>query len=447
MLIRHFIKSDVFRELEEKHSVKYVFHHDDTSDKQGINVNVATLGLKNFTKFSIPRGRMGLWDHLYNPTVLNKLRGTDYYDARYDIMYQTRSHKWAKRYVHLSKPIIFPIYSYLFKRYMGMFKPLHDFVKSEAPDIILHPSILQGYFINELVPICKDLNIPFVCLMNSWDNPAQKAAATGQPDKLIVWGEQTRRHAIEYMKMPADDVLMFGAAQFQIYRKPVTENDDELRALFNVPKGLPIILYGGTSKSVLETKHLEIIEKAIDDGELAPCHIIYRPHPWRGKLLKGEDDFFKCGFKHITMDPSMEPYYRRISTQDQAGFDLADYDVTRKLLHLVDAVTSPLSTILLEAVMHEKPIQILMTSEHVQDDVKAIYKSGNRQVHFHDLDGPGVLRCETTAAMAAGCGKLLEMSQDTAVKGQLRELAHYFAVMDGPSYGERLRDLVDEMTK
>ena len=446
MVIRHFILSGAFAELERAYDVKYVFHTDETSSTQGIYTDVDKLGLANSVRLAIPRKRMGTWDHLYCPTVLNNQRGTDNYKARLELIYLMRSAKWVRRYEFLSLPGVFPLFRLLFSRAMGVYRPLRDFVRNERPDIVIHPTILQGYFINELVPICKGLDIPLICLMNSWDNPSQKSAATGRPDKLVVWGEQTRRHAVELMGMPPDDVLMFGAAQFQIYRKSVTESDQELRAQFGVPVGVPILLYGGTSKSVLENKHLEIIEAAIRDGRIPPCHVIYRPHPWRGELMDGERSFFDCGFEHVTMDPFMVPYYRRVVSGDAKEFDMADYDVTRRLLHLVDAVTSPLSTILLEAVMHQKPVQILLDAETGSKLSEDFLKLSPNLTHFAELKGPGITYCTDRNIIPEGCARLLEQAKDPEIRSGLKKLGDSFAIMDGPTYAERLLALIDEMT-
>lgn len=446
MLIRHFILSSVFSELEDAYDVKYIFHNDETSAKRSIHIDVKSLGLVNAISFHLPRQRMGNWDHLYCPTILHRLRGTDYYEERRNLFREMRAPKWVRRYEFLAKPGIFQVYSRLFRTVQGVYQPLLELIKNDPPDLVLHPTILQGFFINELVPICRKLRIPFVCLMNSWDNPAQKAAATGHPDKLVVWGEQTRQHAIKYMKMPPEDILMFGAAQFQIFRKPVKETDAELRALFRVPAGKRILLYGGTSKSVAESEHLKIIENAIESGTIPDCHVIYRPHPWRGGLTSLETDFFACNFKHITMDPFMEAYYRKAVQTDYRGFDMADYEVTRKLLHLVDAVTSPLSTILLEAVMHQKPVQILSAAEHVDPQAKSLYQTATRQIHFADLAGDGVLRCNSADEIPEGCRHLMELAGNSEIKAGLKKLADHFVVMDGPGYGERLKVLADEMT-
>lgn len=445
MLIRHFILSGTFNALEKEFDVKYVFHTDDNAQKVGFHTDITALGLENYTTFHVPRKRLGLWDHLYCPKVLNTQRGTDNYKSRLQLMYLTRSPKWVKRYEFLSLPGIYNLYSLIYKTFMGAYSPLLKFLKDEDPNIIIHPSLLQGFFINELVPHAKTLQIPFICLMNSWDNPSAKAVATGHPDKLVVWGEQTRRHAIEYMKMPPEDVLMFGAAQFQIYRNPVTETDVELRALFCVPADLPIILYGGTSKGVLENNHLQLLEDSIEHGHIPPCHILYRPHPWRGGLLPNERSFFDYDFKHVTMDPFMERYYRDAIAGGSKGFDMADYDVTRKLMKLVCAVTSPLSTILLETIMHQKPVQILLFSDTDNEINQGVLDVATTIAHFADMKGHGINYCSDESSIADGCKLLLRQAEDPEIKKCLKKTAEFFVVMDGPTYSERLLTLANQM--
>lgn len=446
MIIRHFIHSNAFANLEKNYDVKYVFHQEQGTEKRNIFINLESLNLKNYVRFHVPRKRMGTWDHLFVPKTLNVQRGTDNYNDSLTLSYIIRSKKWVDRYRFLALPVIFPIFQATFRLFMGVYKPLEDFVREEHPDIVFHPTILQGYFINELVPICKKQGIPFVCLMNSWDNPSQKAATTGFPDRLVVWGEQTHRHAVEYMKMPADKILKFGAAQFQIYRKPVTETDAELRDLFQVPKGIPILLYAGISKGVLENNQLQLIDTAIENGTIPPCHVIYRPHPWRGPLRPNERSFFDYNFKNITLDPFMGEFYQRVIDGSQAGFDPADYDVTRKLLHLVDAVTSPLSTILLEAIIKQKPVQILLNSDTDSEQSKQIMALASTITHFADLKGPGVNYCTDQSKIGDGIKILLEQAKDPEIKKSLKGLAEYFTITEGPTYSERLLLLAEELT-
>ena len=446
MLIRHFICSGVFCALEKEFEVKYIFHEDSTNlEKRGIHANIESLGLTNFARLEVPRKRMGTWDHLYCPTVLNRLRGSDYYEARRDLFMQMRPHKWVRRHEMLSKPVVFWIYSRLFRALMGTHHGLEQLLRAEAPDMVFHPTILQGYFINELVPACRSKSIPLVCLMNSWDNASQKAAATGCPDKLVVWGEQSRRHAVDYMGMPPEDTLIFGAAQFQVYREAVVETRSQLCNLFGVPEGVPLLLYGGASKSVHETRHLEIIDQAITEGTLPQCHVIYRPHPWRGELRTGEPDFFQCSFRHVTMDPHMEDYYRKITVARDDGFDLAEYKPTQKLLHLVDAVVSPFSTILLESILHGKPVLILAGDEYVDDEVRAIYRSFGSHLHIREFKGRGINWCQITASLIQQCTELLAQADEPDIEDALKETGRFFVETGGVSYGKRLVNLAQEL--
>lgn len=446
MLIRHFVLAGAFRELERRYDVTYVVQTDPSSDKTAINVDVEKLGLKNLVRFQIPRKRMGSWDKLFCVTALANQRGTRNYRYRRQLIADVRGWPRTRYYELLSMPGIFPVMRRKMMKELGVYQPLRDFLEKERPDIVIHPSILAGYFINELAQICPALRIPLVVLMNSWDNPSTKAMNAGLSDRLVVWGPQTRKHAIEYMKMPPERVLEFGAAQFDIYREPIRETDADLRRMFGVPAQGPVVLYAGVSKSVNETAHLIALDQAIADGRIPPCHVIYRPHPWRGQLVEGEKNFFDVEFRHITMDPFMADYYRRVAASPDRGFDMADYGITVRLLRLVSGVISPLSTMLLEAVMHGLPVIMFYPGDDLDAAADTI-ALGRKLPHFAEFWGPeGIAVCTRSAMLPDACRTMLTAHQAEPVRAGLRAHARNYVVMDGPRYAERLADLADELT-
>lgn len=447
MLVRHFILSGAFSEVEKHYDLTYVFHHDSTSSKQGIYSRVEELGLRSWTRFEVPRVRMGSWDQLYSITALNAQRGTPNFKPRKEIMAVARG-KLRTHYYHLlSFPVVFPLVRRKLLRQMGVYEPLVRFVQEHRPDIIFHPSILAGYFINELLIICDRLRIQLVAMMNSWDNPSVKAMNTGRPTKLVVWGPQTKRHAVEYLGMPPGDVLEFGAAQFQLYREPVKESKGDLCRLFRVPEDQPILLYAGGAKGVNESRHLKLIDAAISEGRVPRCHVLYRPHPWRGGLAPGEENFFDLALRHVTMDLHMEDYYRRSAAEGVSGFHLAEYEVTKKLLCLVEAVISPLSTILLEAIIFGKPVLMFFPEKGKKDVSGRVGEIGLHLAHFKDFWGvPGVDICTEEAYLPLFCTRLLANSQDDVIRQGLRRHAGKFVVVDGPTYAARLLALADELT-
>lgn len=445
MLVRHFVLAGAFRELERDWQVRYVFHADATSPKKGLNVDPATLGLSDWTTFQLPRARMGSWDKVYCVTALANQRGTRNFAYRRALMADVRGWPRTLWYQLLSLPGIFPFVRRRFLGELGTYEPLDAFIAAEQPDVIIHPSILAGYFVNELTRICPARGIPLALLMNSWDNPSTKAMSTGLPDRLVVWGPQTRRHAIEYMRMPPERVVEFGAPQFDVYREPIAEGDAELRAMFKVPAGVPVVLYAGVSKSVNETAHLEALEAAIAGGEIPPCHVIYRPHPWRGGLVEGERNFFDIPFRHVSMDPFMAGYYRRVADRPEQGFDMADYRVTARLLRLVSGVISPLSTMLLEAAMHGIPM-IMFWPDGPRGVAGYTIELGRKLPHFAEFWGPrGIQICTEGAMLAQACRLMLGEHQSRDVREGLLAHARNYVVMDGPGYAARLASLADEL--
>ena len=182
-VVRHFVLAGAFAELERRYHVRYVFHADATSPKKGLHVDPATLGLGDWTRFEIPRVRMGSWDKIYCITALHNQRNTKNFTYRRQIMADIRG--WSRTYWYqlLATPPLFGLIRRKLLGEMGVYDPLARFIAAEKPDIVVHPSILAGYFVNELTQICPARGIPLVLLMNSWDNPSTKAMNTGLPDR------------------------------------------------------------------------------------------------------------------------------------------------------------------------------------------------------------------------------------------------------------------------
>src|SRR5882672_7089674 len=107
LLIRHFIMSGAFEELERRYEVTYVVHTDSTSDKKGIYADVDALKLKRLIKFEVPRKRMGSWDKLYQVTALAKQRGTRNYAYRRRQIANVRGWARTRYYELLSLPGVF----------------------------------------------------------------------------------------------------------------------------------------------------------------------------------------------------------------------------------------------------------------------------------------------------------------------------------------------------
>lgn len=442
--IRHFIKSNIFSELDKKNEVIYAFNIDDSTNKKWINTDVNAFGLDNVYINKIPRKRMGSWHRLYAITVLHNQRGKKNYKGRRQRLCEIDGKLRTFFHEFMSLPLIYRFSKKYYLKKQGIYNDFYKFIKEISPDIILYPSILTGYYMNELLLTKDKLKIPLIILMNSWDNPSQKAVVTGKPDKLIVWGEQSKKHAVEYLGLKDENIEVFGAAQFQIYRSKVKESRNALCKLFNVPDDKQIILYAGVSKSINEIKHLVILEDAIERKIIKNCHILYRPHPWRGCLVDSEEDFFLKKFKHVSMDPHMEAYYKRIVKEIDNSFQLSDYSVTGKLLNLVSGTISSLSTIQLETIMHGKPTISFMTKFDLETKYGKSAAVSYKLVHFSDLwDCPGVIICQDKKGLLEGVKSLLKISTDAKKTEEIKKHSSHFILNEGEDYSTRLCSLID----
>jgi hypothetical protein len=248
----------------------------------------------------------------------------------------------------------FPILRYFFinqakKTLLKTDEPnLHEKFLKEQPDCVIHPTVLNGVYANELVNICKKFRIPTVYIMNSWDNPSTKGTISGLPDFLLVWGPQTKKHAIDYMKMPSHCVIEFGAAQFEQYnsKKRALEicSRDAGSKTIN-------ILFAGSSKETDEYGLLVKLDEAINSFGWN-CKIIYRPHPWGNCGLNGHL-IYSHPWDNVSFAPSMVAYVREIG-ESKSGccINKASIEGVLDEFHNSAMVISPLSTILIEAAIN-----------------------------------------------------------------------------------------------
>lgn len=447
LIVRHFLKSGILQVLEQHHEVKYVLNWDGSTDKRQLNVHPSTLiASEKLLIAEVPRARMGRWYPLYLTTALRNQMFTRNFIPRLSLAFGINGALRPLFHMVMALPGFYSLYRRRVLRKLGLDSGIAAILDAEKPDVVVYPTLLAGSFINELLQAKERFDFRLLALMNSWDNPSQKALSIGEPDILGVWGAQTEDHARRFLGLRADQIAILGAAQFQVYRRPVPDSRQDLCEAFNVPKDKRILLYAGVSKSVNETHHLRILDNAIANGVLKDAHIVYRPHPWRGGLIEGEEDFFLANFKHVTMDPHMEAFYRRKVAQDDPTLDMSDYYITHKLLTLVDGTISFLSTILVETLLHGKPVIPFVDRKDMFRSFGRNHGQFKRLAHFERLWGKsGVLTCDDEATLVATCQKMLDIRDLPDMAEAIQADAQEFADMSEPPYAERLVAVVAKL--
>ena len=301
--------------------------------------------------------------------------------------------------------------------------------------MIVHPSVLSGVFFDDLVQKGQTFGIPVVAIMNSWDNPATKSSVVGLPDRLLVWGEQTKRDAVRYMHMPESQIENFGSAQFEVYRTPPYKDRATFLKENNLGHEKRILLYAGSSKETREFEHLKRLESGIDGGTLSGLQLMYRPHPW-GLDQHTASEILSYPWKYLVIDSSMRNYLAALAAGEPPSMVAADYRDTHVTLSYIDMLLSPLSTVILEGALHGKPVMCFLPDD---EDSKTHFNLALPMAHFDAmLESPEVVVVRKVSRLIEGVAELDRRASDPETPGRMKGMSKYFVQEFDRPYSDRI---------
>ncbi len=438
IIVRHFVASGAFAEIESRHDVRYVTLPE--GHKRIRELDISMLPADRLIRLPESAERNAIWQRMFQ---IDSLRGRlDPHTSAVARHHANAIGEWTARiYRFYGLPFVWPVYRriLLAKALRVGCAALEALLEAERPDAVVHPTVLSGLYLNDLVDVLGRRHTPLVAIMNSWDNPSTKRAMVGHPDRLLVWGPQTRAHALRFAGMPSESVVEFGAAQFEVYRSPPSMDRDEFCRRHAIDPARTVVLYAGSSKGCDEYADLDVLEREVESGRLAGVSIVYRPHPW-GNCGRDGGRIAARAWKHVAFETTMAEYVRRAGAGRQ-GITTPDYRHTRDVLASVDAVVSPLSTILLEAAMNGKPPLCFVDDA----DVGNWFLSINREfVHFGDFfERPEFAIASGRGELAAGVAEIVARSRDVGFAAQLKRATEFFVTPFEAPYALRLADFVE----
>jgi len=436
IVIRHFVHSNILQSLEDNYEVQYVF-----PKHSRVKSDIEALGLKNYRVIEADSKRLTRLRNLIKVSGIRKAKRNPKYNfllGMWEGLLTPGTYKYLEK---RSRNYIYPFFKIKNELLMNDYKELQEIIDEFKPDLVIHPSVLEGLFITDLIKETKKRKIELLVLMNSWDNPSTKSTLKGVPDHLVVWGEQTKTHAVEFMGMPEENIYKWGSAQFDVYKKEPTVSREEFCKLHGIDPEKKIILYAGSSKSINEIEHLRTLESAIESGELENAHIVFRPHPWRA-VVDGEEDYFSIDWKHVSMDVNMIDTFKRSNSEEGKNkINLTSYMDTHNILSSCDILVSNISTILLEAALHGMPIMCMVSDEEVK--TKAFLRVTLQSLYFKEiLTKLDVPRCKNHEEIVSNLKNLLEQSNKPGFKEFQLERTSYFVESGSESYKEKLNNFV-----
>lgn len=440
VVVRHFLHSGAFDDLGKHHPLTFVFP--EIGNKRMGDVDPATLHLPGKVKhLPVHEERRRLWKRLFQVSLFKPRFSAQAFAIR-RLYSSALGWKASLLYALLGFPGIFHWFDRMTRRWIKRipYTALEALIDQEKPAVIIHPCVLEGLYLNDLIDSCQRRCIPLIVIMNSWDNPSTKRAMVGNPDWLLVWGEQTQRHAVEFAQMPLDRTIKFGAAQFDVYRAPPRIGRETFCQVNGLDPALPILLYAGSSKGTDEIAHLTALDLAIESGQLGPVTILYRPHPWGGGGRNGHL-LLDAVWRNVRIESSMKDYLEKVC----GGFTgkyLPDYRDTHDVLSCVDAVISPLSTIILEAALHGKPVMCFLPL----GDTSTHFRRDSALIHFHQMfDVPEILVAKGEQSLIVQTQLLLQKVGEREGGARLRKAMYFFVEPFDHPYPVRLRAFVEQV--
>ncbi len=440
IIVRHFVDSGAFSAIEKAHDVLIVAPPEDHKRIQG--ADLSAIPEDRLVRIPECRPRSAIWTRIFQIEMLRN-RGAGQARALADHHRMAIGPKAFLLYSVLGLPLVWPLYRrYLLAKMEGLRnRPLEELIAREKPDVVLHPTVLAGVFINDLVDICRARGVPLVGIMNSWDNPSTKRAVVGHLDWLLVWGQQTKEHAIRYMGMKPDSVVRFGAAQLDLYREAPRTPRERTRAVYGLAPDTRLLLYAGSSKGSDEFQHLKYLEDAIEAGELPDVLVVYRPHPW-GDCGKDGGRIAAQNWKHVRFEASMAGYIEAARGGPQP-ITTPDYRDTHDILAATDILVSPVSTILLEASLNGIPNICLIDDV---DESSWFLEVSTRLEHLREyFDTPEFLVARNVSQMVPRVRDALALLDDDASALRIKNAARYFVDTFDAPYPERLRYFVEDL--
>jgi hypothetical protein len=150
------------------------------------------------------------------------------------------------------------------------------------PDLLVVPNPFGAQETSYLLH-ARELGIPVVCQLLSWDNVTAKGTPLLMPDYFISWGPIMTSEMIDWYQFPRERIYECGVPHFNVYsRKNELIPPRILLRELHLPDEHPYIFYGMVTRMYCpnEIEILTWLANQVNKRAFAkPCSLVIRPHP------------------------------------------------------------------------------------------------------------------------------------------------------------------------
>lgn len=227
------------------------------------------------------------------------------------------------------------------------------------PDLLVLPN---PFGLDETLYLlhAKELGIPVVCQMLSWDNITSKGTPLMMPDYFISWGPVMTQEIVELYGFKRNKISECGVPHFDVYvHQQGLLTREEVLDRFGLPPSEPYIFYG-MGPRYASPNELEIVswlaEQVNANNFQRSCSLIIRPHP---QTISGEYALSSAELKrlHALTGPRVAIDMPPVLSE-RLAWDLPKTDMNHLASLLAGSAMclNANSTLCLDACMLDKPV-------------------------------------------------------------------------------------------
>lgn len=294
-----------------------------------------------------------------------------------------------------------------------------DFTPSDINIVVSSNSdLFHEIVIENLVKTKK----PLIQVMENWDNISSKVCPSDKADALVVWSQQTRRHASDIHGFPFEKIHVLGSSRlnnqpFQKLRNELTLR--ETKANSNIKLFYPG--FGGSHET------LDYFIDMLNDinGEKDTFNLVFRPHP----LLQNKLDS-DCNQKIPELLKRDSP---KTNQEVDPIWPILDPAIYTEMID-ADVVIGTPSTFLLEAMLLKKKIILDYRKLNSEHSPRTLFES---RTHFIEIvESNRIPKLRKIEDLEKLVGDVLKSDQD------YEDLLKDLIVEPEKTFSISLRDLV-----
>lgn len=313
--VRNFIKTNILKKLNKKFNVNLIFNKElskeitniknfnknkiffySSSDKDGLLLKYhdlkSTCFKKNSKFFKFRLLRLYRFDLRYlNEILLNKNTQINTINKILNFHYLVKNFFLFIIFKILSTSFFFP-YVKKFISKLPQNDSIEKLIKKTDGQIFIVPT--SGYDADTIhfIDLLKKNKKKSYLIVDNWDNLSSKIVLDNLPDRIAVWGAQTKMHANKIQNINTNQIKVLGSARSELLFTKRHKNQK--------PRYKNYILFLGSAWAWDEEGVLTMIDNFFIKNKINNLQIIYRPHPFRQRKT-----IISNSWKYIKIDKQL----------------------------------------------------------------------------------------------------------------------------------------------